>query len=85
MYHWENVEEHSQKKRIWEESRVGGSGGEQRGMVWPCGVWREMVREVAVWVTSVPESVGGVVDIVEVPGGVLGGVVAVTGNPGAPC
>ena len=70
---------------IWQESRVGGSGGEQGEMVWPCGVWCEMVREVAVWATSVPESVGEWSMMSNSPGGVRGGVVAVTGNPGGPC
>ena len=39
---------HSQKKSIWEVSRVGGRRGEQRGMVWPCELWNGMVGEVAV-------------------------------------
>ena len=38
-------------------------------MVWPSGVWCDMVREVAVRASSVPESVARVFDVVEVPGG----------------
>ena len=38
----------------WEVSRLGGSGGKQRGMVRPCGVWRDMVGEVVVRAASVP-------------------------------
>ena len=48
MYHWANTEVQSQKKGVWEVSRANCSGEEQRGMVWPCGVWCGMVGKVGI-------------------------------------
>ena len=70
MYHWKRTEEQSQKRSIWAESRVGGSGGEAKENV--CGSvergvkWSEKSRFGRPWF---PKSVGGVVDVVEVSGG----------------